>query len=351
MADLLKINTFADVYSNKSNMKLSKYIYLVFGLLAFVACGSSASKAPVEAVKNEQQQVVNVPVFDGDSAYKFVKMQTDMGPRVPNSEVHKKAATLLASELKRQGAEVQIQEFDALAYNRQLLKGYNIIGSYNPESANRILLFAHWDTRPYADADPNKANHKTPIDGANDGASGVGVLLEMARQFGMQNPSVGVDILFFDLEDFGTPYFGTNTTGEEAYCLGSQYWAKNPHERGYNARYGILLDMVGDKNARFSKDKYSMHFAPSIVNKVWATAQKLGYGNYFVNKPGSLLTDDHIYVNQYGIPSIDIIDYDNDREKGFADSWHTKDDTIENIDPKTLKAVGQTLLEVIYSEK
>ncbi|MGL4806386.1 MAG: M28 family peptidase [Bacteroidales bacterium] len=332
-------------------MMLSKYIYLVFGLLAFVACGSSSSKTTVDTVKEEPAAKVNVPVFNADSAYQFVKMQTDMGPRVPNSETHKKAAGILAAELRRHGADVKVQEFDALAYNRQLLKGYNIIGSYNPESSNRILLFAHWDTRPYADADPNKANHKKPIDGANDGASGVGVLLEMARQFGVQNPTIGVDIMLLDLEDFGTPYFGTNTTGEEAYCLGSQYWAKNPHERGYKARYGILLDMVGDKNAKFSKDLYSMRFAPSVVNKVWTTAQKLGYGNYFVNETGSFLTDDHIYVNQYGIPAIDIIDYDNNREKGFADSWHTKDDTIENIDPKTLKAVGQTLLEVIYSEK
>lgn len=332
-------------------MMLSKYIYLVFGLLAFVACGSSSSKTAVETTQAEVSSTINVPTFNADSAYQFVKMQTDMGPRVPNTETHKKAAGVLAAELKRHGAEVQVQEFDALAYNRQLLKGYNIIGSYNPESSNRILLFAHWDTRPYADADPNKANHKTPIDGANDGASGVGVLLEMARQFGLQNPQVGVDIILFDLEDFGTPYFGTNTTGEEAYCLGSQYWAKNPHERGYRARYGILLDMVGDKNAKFSKDLYSMRYAPSVVNKVWTTAQKLGYGNYFVNESGSFLTDDHIYVNQYGIPAIDIIDYDNNRDKGFADSWHTQDDTIENIDPKTLNAVGQTLLEVIYSEK
>ena len=327
----------------------ARLIFLSTLLAALVACGSSQSKA--EKTNVAVQEKVQIPEFNADSAYQYVKMQTDMGPRVPGTETHKKAAERLTQELKRHGAQTSVQEFVAKSFDNQLLKGYNIVGSYNPQAKSRILLFAHWDTRPFADTDQDKANHRKPIDGANDGASGVGVLLEIARQLQTQDTRLGIDILFFDLEDYGAPYFAKDNSNGESYCLGSQYWAKTPHQPGYRARYGILLDMVGDKNARFSRDLFSMRFAPSVVDKVWNTAQKLGYGNYFVNQDGSYLTDDHIYVNQYGIPSIDIVDYDSNREKGFADSWHTQDDTIDNIDPATLKAVGQTLLEVIYNEK
>lgn len=327
----------------------SKFIFFSTVMMLFVSCGASNSRVEKKAEAETMQ--VNVPEFNADSAYQFVKMQTELGPRVPGTPVHKQAATLLADELKRHGAEVTVQEFVAKSFDNQLLKGYNIVGSYNPEAKSRILLFAHWDTRPFSDTDPDESLHRKPIDGANDGASGVGVLLEIARQLQKDQPKLGVDILFFDLEDYGAPYFAKDQSEGDSYCLGSQYWAKTPHKPGYRARYGILLDMVGDKNARFSRDLLSVRYAPSVVDKVWNTAQKLGYGNYFVNTDGSYLTDDHVYVNQYGIPSIDIIDYDSGREKGFADSWHTQSDNISNIDPATLKAVGQTLLEVIYNEQ
>ncbi|MGL5318010.1 MAG: M28 family peptidase [Bacteroidales bacterium] len=328
----------------------AKMILFSSVMMALISCGASNSRGE-KKVEPEAVQI-QVPVFDADSAYQYVKMQTDLGPRVPGTSVHQKAATLLEAELKRHGAQTLVQEFMAKSFDNQLLKGYNIVGSYQPEIKSRILLFAHWDTRPFSDTDPDKMMHRKPLDGANDGASGVGVLLEVARQLQVSNPKLGVDILFFDLEDYGAPYFASEEQSEGvSYCLGSQYWAKTPHVPGYSARYGILLDMVGDKNAKFTRDLISVRYAPSVVDKVWSAAQKLGYGNYFVNENGSYLTDDHIYVNQYGIPSIDIVDYDSNREKGFADSWHTQSDNISNIDPATLKAVGQTLLEVIYKER
>lgn len=327
----------------------SKSILFSSIFATLISCGSS--NARVEKTGDTEPVQIQVPQFNADSAFQYVKIQTNLGPRVPGTPAHKQAATLLAEELKRHGAETTVQEFVSKTFDNQLLKGYNIVGSYNPQAQSRILLFAHWDTRPFSDTDPDKNMHRKPIDGANDGGSGVGVLLEIARQLQKEQPQLGVDILFFDLEDYGAPYFAKEQSEGDSYCLGSQYWAKTPHKPGYRARYGILLDMVGDKNAKFTRDLFSVRYAPSVVDKVWNTAQKLGYGNYFVNTDGSYLTDDHIYVNQYGIPAIDIIDYDAQREKGFADSWHTQSDNINNIDPNTLKAVGQTLLEVIYNER
>ena len=200
-----------------------------------------------------------------------------------------------------------------IAYDGTLLKARNIIGSYKPESKKRIALFAHWDTRPWADNDPDEKNHKTPILGANDGASGVGALLEIARLVNQQQPELGIDIILLDAEDYGAPQFYTGKHKEEFWCLGSQYWARNPHVQGYNARFGILLDMVGGGN-------------------------------------GGFVTDDHLFINRLArIKTIDIIPYN--QEGDFTPTWHTVNDNMEHIDKNTLKAVGQTVLEVIYNEK
>jgi Zn-dependent M28 family amino/carboxypeptidase len=186
---------------------------------------------------------------------------------------------------------------------------------------------------------------------ANDGASGVGVLLEMARQFSIQKPEIGVDIIFFDAEDYGAPqnYSGAS---EDAWCLGSQYWANNPHKAGYTAEFGILLDMVGAPNATFYKEDFSMYYAAGIVEKVWSTAATLGFSNYFRDEKTGAITDDHVYINKIaGIPSIDIIQYRNEgQNSGFGHYWHTVNDTMENIDKNTLFAVGTTVMHVVYNE-
>ena len=195
------------------------------------------------------------------------------------------------------------------------------------------------------------ANRTKPVLGANDGASGVGVLLEMARQMSKQQPTVGVDIIFFDVEDYGAPSDVSVPNSEDTWCLGTQYWANNPHVAGYKAKYGILLDMVGGKNAVFPREQVSMEYARDVVDKVWATGQSLGFSQYFLDQPGGIITDDHVVVNKViGIPSIDIIHYDANAG-GFVSTWHTVNDTMENIDINTLNAVGTTLMHVIYKEK
>jgi len=294
---------------------------------------------------------VFVPAFDADSAYSYVATQVAFGPRVPNTEAHKACALYLSSELERHGARVYVQEALLTAYNGDKLNAKNIIGSFNPEEKRRILLFAHWDSRPYADWDEDEANHRKPIDGADDGGSGVGALLEIARQIGQSAPKAGIDIIFFDAEDYGTPEFVKDNHKPDTWALGTQFWTKNPHVPKYTAEYGILLDMVGAKGATFYKEGFSMQYAARYVERVWAAARKLGYGKYFINSKTVYLVDDHEYVIKgRNIPCLDIINYKPNTSKGFADYWHTMNDNMDVIDKQTLKAVGQTVLEVIYNE-
>jgi Zn-dependent M28 family amino/carboxypeptidase len=320
-------------------------ILIICGLFS---CGNKRAGDTPVAAKTEISVHSSPPVFDADSAYMYVANQVAFGPRVPNTEAHKACGDYLISELKRCGVSLFVQETVLTAYNGARLQARNIIGSFNPEDNKRLLLFAHWDSRPYADHDADEANHRKPVDGADDGASGVGVLLEIARQLGQHNPGRGIDIIFFDAEDYGTPAFAQSRM-TDPFCLGSQFWAKNPHVKNYRAEYGILLDMVGAKNAVFFKEGVSVHYAAPFVEKVWNTARNLGYGKYFIHAAGGSITDDHVYVIKgRNIPCIDIIHYDPDTDSGFAHYWHTVNDTMDNIDRETLKAVGQTLLEVIY---
>ena len=309
---------------------------------------SSTGSAPA----NLPEYVKVSPDFDADSAYAYVDRQVAFGPRVPNTKQHTACGDWLVSELKRFGADVTEQKAVLKAYDGTKLNARNIIGSYGVDKKERVLLFAHWDTRPYSDHDADESNHHKPVLGANDAGSGVGVLLEVARNIQTKSPEVGVDIIFFDAEDYGTPAFIENQPDGEWWCLGSDYWSKNPHKKDYKAKYGILLDMVGAKDAKFYKEYFSKRYASSIVNKVWKTASDLRYGAYFVDRDGGAIMDDHVPVNQnMRIPSIDIIQYDETTESGFGAYWHTQNDDMSNISRETLKAVGQTVMEVIYKEK
>lgn len=324
---------------------MRKILFFLLTILPFAACNQAAKKT------QNEEKTISVPGFSVDSAYSFVKKQVDFGPRVPNTAAHVACSQYLSSELKRFGAQVIEQKVDLTAFDGTILKAVNIIGSFNPVAETRILLFAHWDSRPWADHDSEPSNKKKAVMGANDGASGVGVLLEMARLFGQNKPTVGVDIIFFDAEDYGAPESFSGQSAEDSWCLGAQYWAKNPHIPGYTARYGILLDMVGAPQATFYREQSSDYYAGSVVTKVWTQAQSLGFGNYFINQKGGAITDDHIYVNQIiGIPSIDIIQYDPNSGSGFGAYWHTINDTMDNIDKNTLNAVGTTLMHVVYNE-
>lgn len=302
--------------------------------------------------KNRKKEKITPPIFNSDSALNFVADQVNFGPRVPGSEAHSNCASWLSEKLGNYGAEVTVQKFKARTYDNITRNGKNIIATFNPEAVKRILLMAHWDSRPFADHDENTEMHNTPIDGANDGASGVGVLIEMARQFQIQHPNVGVDIVLFDLEDWGPPHEMQITYDEEYWGLGSQYWSKNPHKYGYTAAFGILLDMVGAENAEFRREYHSEREARYVVDLVWKTASDMGYRNVFIDEPGGQITDDHYFVNKYAnIPSIDIIHLDpNSTNRSFFDHWHTVNDNIENIDKHSLQIVGEVLMNVVYNE-
>jgi hypothetical protein len=316
-------------------------------LVNFVACGGETKGA--EGDDATTRNVVNVPQFNADSAFYFVKAQVDFGPRVMNTTAHDACGDYLADKLAQYGAQVYNQRADLTSYEGKLLKARNIIGAFNPEAKKRVALFAHWDSRPWADNDPDASKHYTPILGANDGASGVGVLLEVARQLQQQPTTIGIDIILLDAEDVGN-HRDSGLSDENSWCLGSQYWARSPHMQGYNARFGILLDMVGGANARFQYEYFSEQFARDINRKVWRAAKTIGYDNYFVAQGGGGATDDHLFINKIArIPTIDIIP--TSQQYTFFEHWHTVKDDMDVITVPTLKAVGQTLLQVIYNEK
>lgn len=341
------------IYTGISKSHLLRLITVIIFPAVLFSCGGqgnqdkSISRAPEEKIP---APAVEVPGFNADSAYAYVAKQLAFGPRVPESEAHRQCAAWLAATLERFADQVTVQPFKARVYNNNILEGKNIIASFNPEKRSRIFLAAHWDSRPYADHDPDPSKHQTPIDGANDGASGTGVLLEIARQFSISNPPAGVDIILFDLEDYGPPQDNQTNQSTETWGLGSQYWSKNPHEFGYSARYGILLDMVGAPDARFPLEGFSMYYAPDITKKVWDLAGDLGYDDYFVFDQGAYITDDHYFINQLAeIPTINIIHLDPTSSNGtFYEHWHTVNDNLEQIDRSTLKVVGTVVLNVVY---
>lgn len=329
-----------------------KFLILIIPLmlLLFSCNQNEEKKTPTES---KVVKTIQVPQFNADSAYQYVEKQVAFGPRIPNTEPHQLCAEYLVGKLDAFADTAFIQYFKTRAYNGTILNGKNIIGIFHPDLNNRILLCAHWDTRPFADHDPDPSKHKTPIDGANDGASGVGVLLEIARQMSMQEPPIGVDIVLFDTEDYGPPQDLQQRSEGDWWGLGSQYWSRNPHKVNYYARYGILLDMVGAKDATFYLEGFSMTYAPDFLKKVWNTAHRLGYKNYFIFEQDKFIDDDHKYVNEIlNIPTIDIIHLDpNSANHTFFDYWHTTGDTMDKISRETLKAVGQTLLTVVYEMK
>lgn len=288
---------------------------------------------------------IAVPAFEADSAYAYVARQVQFGPRIPGTAAHEACADWLIARLKAWADTVYVQRTTLKAWNQHQLACVNIIGSFQPAAKERLLLLAHWDTRPWADQDPLPANRKKPFPGADDGASGVGVLLEVARQLHLKHPDIGIDLLFTDVEDYG------NDSVAHSFCLGTQYWAQHPHVPGYTADYGILLDMVGGKNAHFYMEGQSQQFAGPQQTLFWNLANALGYSDYFrYDKINVTIEDDHQYVSQMAhIPCFDVIHLRNNPKNPFPPYWHTLQDNLENIDPATLKAVGQTVLQLIYT--
>ncbi|MFM8450291.1 MAG: M28 family peptidase [Haliscomenobacter sp.] len=319
-------------------------------LLAVAACQNDKKADAGSAAENgAAETAVAVPRFDRDSAHAFVAAQLDFGPRVPNTAGHRACREWLVAKMQGYGAVVIEQRFSPKAYTGTTLEATNIIAQYNPENPQCMVIVAHWDSRPFSDSPLHTGNKNEPVMGADDGASGVAVLLEVARQLQANPIGIGVDLLLLDAEDYGDNGGGA----AESWGMGAQYWAKNLHyTNGVRPMYGILLDMVGGKGARFGQEYFSLQYAGPVVQKIWKLAQSMGYSHYFVNEQTNPVTDDHYFVNTIArIPMVDIINQPPDSETGFPAHWHTDKDNLAAIDRFTLGAVGQLMLAVIYREE
>lgn len=316
------------------------FAFIIGCILLMPSCADEPGKP------NEPRAFKKSPVFNANVAYAHIEKQLSFGPRVPGTQAQRQCAQYIESEIRKYCDTVFVQSTTVTqAISNNQYPCINIIGSINPSAPYRVLLLAHWDTRPWADMDSVRKNQ--PIMGADDGASGVAVMLEVARaikESKIKPADVGIDFLFVDVEDVGKTEWS-----ELSYSLGTQYWAQNPHVAGYKANYGICLDMVGAKNAQFLLEGFSKHYAGDKQRNIWDIANRLGYGSFFLYADGGAITDDHVVVNEMaGIPCVDII---NLQEGGsFGKYWHTHNDDIDIIDKRTLKAVGQTVLQVLYEE-
>ncbi len=285
---------------------------------------------------------------------KYIQEQCNFGPRVTGSKEAELCRQYLMEQFRRLGAVVEEQQADVTLWDGKVLPACNIIASLNPDNTDRIIVCAHWDSRPWADNDEDEKNHHTPVLAANDGASGVAMMMEICRLL-QQNPiKVGIDFICFDAEDMGTPQWAeTEESTSETWCLGSKFWAERARENGYHARYGVLLDMVGGRGSVFPSEKVSLDYAQPIASLFVRLGNQLGYGHYFpLDKEGGFLMDDHVNINHIArIPCIDIVPNFTDGPSSFGPTWHTVNDTPENIDTNVLEAVGQTLTQLIYNEE
>jgi glutaminyl-peptide cyclotransferase len=323
--------------------------FLIF--LFIVSCTSESKKQETPPATTETKKpFANIPDFNPDSALAFVQKQVDFGPRVPGTAAHAKCAAWIAEKCKAYGLTTQTQTAPISTFDGKKYQLKNIIAEYKPEKTKRILLCTHWDTRPWADRDT--VDKYKPFDGANDGGSGVGVLLEIARLLQLTPVDYGVDFVFFDLEDYGQDSNDDRYPEQQnTWCLGSQFWAKNLHKPNYFAQYGILLDMVGAYNPQFPKEGTGMYYASDITNKVWNIAQTMGYGQFFTNATAPQTTDDHLYVNLHaGIKCIDIVHYEMERMAYFK-YHHTHGDNMQAIDKNVLQITGRVLLQTLFEEK
>ncbi len=322
-------------------------IIIACAALCTAACGSKQTTATTT-----QAPVVTI-AFNEDSAYSYCQMQCDFGPRTMNSKAHDDCGAWIASAFKAKGCDVTLQQTDLQGWDNTTLKATNIIARTNPTATQRILVCAHWDSRPWADNDPDRENWHKPVMAANDGASGVAVMLELARLIALRDTalSIGIDFVCFDAEDYGAPEWSDIAGTQEAestWALGAQYFANYLPD---NYEYGLLLDMVGGQGATFYQEGFSAKYAQSIMDRVWEAAATAGYASQFTTQQGGYITDDHIPLNKAGIPTVDIIPYYPDCEQSsFGPTWHTVSDTMENIDRQTLKAVGQTLVQHLFAQ-
>lgn len=312
-------------------------------LAALLTAGCEKKEEPLNRPEYTIKTPAAVATFDADNAYRQIEKQVSFGPRNPGSQGHAAALEYLAGEMRKYADTVELQSFTLPGYNEQL-NLTNVIARFNPKAKNRIFLCAHWDTRPRAEEDKDAAKRKLPIPGANDGGSGTGILLEIARILKSNHLKYGVDLILFDGEDYG------EQSDLDNFCLGAKYFASTlPNE--YRPSFGILLDLVGDKEAQFRKEGHSMLYAPDVTNMVWQIAANIG-ASAFIDAQGAPIYDDHVPLNQAGLKTIDIIDIDlvgartpNPRRN----YWHSQNDNMDNIGRETLRQVGSVLVQLLYS--
>ncbi|MDE5774627.1 MAG: M28 family peptidase [Muribaculaceae bacterium] len=320
----------------KSAVHALPFISMIFA----GGCGAHASSGcESDSAAVGETTVAAAATFSADSAYQFLKTQVEFGARVPNTPAHKATAQWLETKLRQYCDTVIVTPFKPLTFDNVRLDARNLFAQINPGISDRTLLLAHWDSRPWADKDPDPAMRDTPVDGANDGASGVAVILEIARLLRVNRDNVGVDILFVDAEDWGSE------GDDDSWALGAQHFAQHPPLDGYAPREAILLDMVGGKNPVFTREYFSQQSNPRLNQRIWRKAAELGYADIFVDRVETAVTDDHVRLIEAGIPAVDIIEYH--PGQGFNPTWHTTGDNLQNIDINTLDIVGNVVYQVI----
>ena len=327
----------------KTYTSLVKYLFASIIMLILSSCTEKVHEVskPLYELKTNN----TIPKFDSENAYQQVKAQTDFGPRNPGSAGHKRALVYLQNELGKYADEIKLQSFTYSGYDDEKLELTNIIGKFNPNAKKRIMFCAHWDTRPRAEKDEDPSKRNLPIIGANDGGSGVGVLLEIARLLKNQKVNYGVDIIFFDGEDYG------KESDLNYFCLGAKYYSATL--TGDFPVFSILLDLVGDKEANFKMEGNSLKYAPEVVKMIWGIAGKIN-ATMFSPSEGSSIYDDHIPLNQAGLKSVDVIDAElvgADTPIKRRNYWHSHKDTMDNIGKNALQQVGDVMINLIYSLK
>lgn len=333
----------------KINGRHKAFFITLFICVLFSCSGKNNDEKDVKFLDGYNDGNNSSITFNVDSAFSYIKTQVDFGPRVPGTNEHQLCAQWLFERLSQFTDTVVVQSTKSKTFKGTYIPVTNIVGRLNPEVSDRIILLAHYDSRPWADAENDVSLYDKPIDGANDGASGVGVILELARILHASDCNLGIDFLFVDAEDYGVPQY-SDSEMEDSWCLGTQEWIKDIKSMNYTGSlYAVLLDMVGGKDARFHREYFSDRYAKPIVDRIWATAASKGYSYYFVNEQGNPITDDHIYFLQAGIPAVDIIENKNPLTGSFNPTWHTHADNISNIDKNTLQSVGETILEFLLN--
>jgi hypothetical protein len=299
----------------------------------FAGCNGDAKQG--SAAQRADSAASTSTGFSGSAAYNYAKAQVDFGPRVPGTPAAKQAGDWIIRQMRARADTVIVQSFTYTTADGKKLPLRNILARFRPELSERVLYLTHWDSRPISESAATEAEKKMPVPGANDGASGVGMFVALGDVLKKTKPNVGVDLLFTDGEDYGS--FGPPQVDV---LIGAKYFAAHPPSPGYKPLYGVLWDMIGDKDLRIPYEMISFQQAPEVVSRVWQTAADLGYGDIFVQESGGEVTDDHVPLLQSGLRVIDVIDL-------TYPPHHTPQDTMDKISAKSLAAVGDVAAALV----